>query len=73
MMNLILEHQSHNKNKPLPQRIRSQFAQLATAIDETKYPILARHHPAPTRSEVLAQIENDLTRLRFGGKGVRNV
>ena len=69
-MNVILKHtQCNNNNKPLPQRIRSQFAQLATAVDEIKYPILARHHPAPTRSEVLAQIEIDLGKLRVGGKG----
>ena len=40
----------------------------AAALNEESHPILAKNWPTPTREEILAQIENDLAKLRVGGK-----
>lgn len=49
--------------RPLPKHIRELYAALATAIDEEKTPMLARHWSWPTRQELRQMIDAEPLRL----------
>ncbi len=47
-------------NPVTPPKIRALLTSLVTAIDEVKYPILAKHMPGPTRQDILRRIRQEM-------------